>query len=180
MRACVCKRVCACVCGCMCLCVRVSSHTLSPRSLYQRAIAVQEAVYGPNSPETARTLNSLGNVYQAMLRNEDARTAYERALAIQVCGMSVSLCRGADPLNTLLMPQEAAGDAVFVAETLVNLGTLAEASSDHLTAEPLYRRALEIQEKELGDHHDTAATLSNLGMLYQVTPQMLDHLTCVY
>ena len=105
-----------------------------------------EAVVGGDHIEVARTLNSLGNCYQAMMRYDDAKTADERALTIQ----------------------DAATEHVLVAETLVNLGCLAEAVGDHVTAEARYRRALQLQEEQLGDHHDTAATLSNIGCMYQV------------
>ena len=64
--------------------------------------------------------------------------------------------------------QESAREPVLAAETLVNLGCLAECVSDHATADAHYRRALAIQESHLGDSHDTAATLSNMGCMYQV------------
>lgn len=115
-------------------------------SYYTRALAMQEATVGATHLDVAVTLNSLGNCYQAMQRLDDARASFERALNIQ----------------------ESAGEATLAAETLVNLGTLAECAGDHVTAEARYRRALSIQEEKLGDHHDTAATLSNIGCLYQV------------
>ena len=55
-------------------------------SYYTRALTIQEGqAAGTASLDMARTLNSLGNCYQAMTRYEDARTAYLRALAVQVC-----------------------------------------------------------------------------------------------
>jgi tetratricopeptide (TPR) repeat protein len=127
--------------------LRAKSHRKFDEAIswYTRALEMQEGLLGGNNLDVARTLNSIGNCYQAMQRLSDARSSFERALGIQ----------------------EAAGEHALAAETLVNLGALAEISGDHVSAEAHYRRALSIQESHLGDHHDTAATLSNIGCMYQ-------------
>ena len=47
----------------------------------RRAVAVLEPVYGPTHPEVARALTVLGDVFAANGRNDEARGAYERAVA---------------------------------------------------------------------------------------------------
>ena len=55
-----------------------------------------------------------------------------------------------------------------VAPSLNNLAGLYEAQGRYAEAEPLYKRALAINEKALGpDHPDVAASLNNLANLYQ-------------
>ena len=54
-----------------------------------------------------------------------------------------------------------------VATNLSNLGWLYYAQGKYSEAEPLYKRALAIDEKALGpDHPKVAGDLNNLGMLY--------------
>jgi hypothetical protein len=50
---------------------------------------------------------------------------------------------------------------------LNNLALLYEAQGRHADAEPLYKRALAIEEKALGpDHPHVAVSLNNLAVLY--------------
>ena len=52
------------------------------RELLARAVAIFEAVYGPEHPEVAGTLDYLGIVQQQLGELEAARATVERALAI--------------------------------------------------------------------------------------------------
>jgi tetratricopeptide (TPR) repeat protein len=52
------------------------------RTSLQRALAIEEAVYGPEHPEVARMLGNLGNVQHELGKREAARTSLQRALAI--------------------------------------------------------------------------------------------------
>ena len=55
-----------------------------------------------------------------------------------------------------------------MATSLNNLATLYQAMGRYAEAEPLFRRGLEIREKQLGeDHPDVATSLNNLADLYQ-------------
>ncbi|MFD1145508.1 FxSxx-COOH system tetratricopeptide repeat protein, partial [Saccharothrix hoggarensis] len=51
-------------------------------SLFERALAIDEAVYGPDHPEVATRLNNLGHVLSDLGRPGDAQPLLERALAI--------------------------------------------------------------------------------------------------
>jgi tetratricopeptide (TPR) repeat protein len=50
--------------------------------LLQRALAIDEAVYGPHHPDVSTDLNNLASALQALGRASDALPLYERALAI--------------------------------------------------------------------------------------------------
>jgi tetratricopeptide (TPR) repeat protein len=52
------------------------------RAAQERALTIFEAAYGPDHPEVARTLGSLGNVLEALGELAAARAAQERALSI--------------------------------------------------------------------------------------------------
>jgi hypothetical protein len=55
-----------------------------------------------------------------------------------------------------------------VARDLNNLAALLQAKGDYTGAEPLYRRALAIDEKALGPDHPTTKTIQkNLNLLLQ-------------
>ena len=57
-----------------------------------------------------------------------------------------------------------------IATTLNNLATLYREQGHYDKAEPMFKRALSIQEKSLGtDHPHIAGTLNNLALLYQAT-----------
>ena len=52
------------------------------RKAVQRALAIDEKVFGPDHPNVARDVNNLGMVLQALGDLDGARKAFERALAI--------------------------------------------------------------------------------------------------
>jgi tetratricopeptide (TPR) repeat protein len=52
------------------------------RAAFERALAIDERVYGPEHPEVARDVNNLGRVLQDLGDLAGARAACERALAI--------------------------------------------------------------------------------------------------
>ena len=52
------------------------------RQAYKRALAIDEAVYGPDHPTVAIRVNNLGSVLQDLGDSAGARAAFERALAI--------------------------------------------------------------------------------------------------
>ena len=62
-----------------------------------------------------------------------------------------------------------------VATALNNLALLYEAQGRRADAEPLYKRALAIEEKTLGlDHSYGAVSLNNLAVLYQARGRYAD------
>ena len=60
-----------------------------------------------------------------------------------------------------------------VATILTNLALLYQDQGQYAAAEPLYKRALAIEEKALGpDHPEVATTLNNLASLYRATKRV--------
>ncbi|MFC2108097.1 tetratricopeptide repeat protein [Candidatus Bipolaricaulota bacterium] len=52
------------------------------KAAYERALEIDEKVYGPDHPKVARDVNNLGGVLQALGQHAEAKAAYERALEI--------------------------------------------------------------------------------------------------
>jgi tetratricopeptide (TPR) repeat protein len=52
------------------------------RATLERALAIEEAAYGPDHPEVAMTLGNLGNVQRELGELPVVRATLERALAI--------------------------------------------------------------------------------------------------
>ena len=50
--------------------------------LYRRALAIDEASYGPDHPQVARDLNNLAGLLKAKNRIDEAEPLFRRALAI--------------------------------------------------------------------------------------------------
>jgi len=129
--------------------VDVLAVTERTQALLERALSIYEKTHGPEHPDTATTLNSLGGL---RLRAGDdlagARTLFERALAIR---------------EKVLGP-----DHPHTAASVGNLATTLMQMGDLPGARGLYERALAVQEKVLGtEHPDTATVVHNLaGLLY--------------
>jgi len=92
--------------------------------LYRRALAIDEASYGPDHPKVARDLNSLAVLLKATNRLAEAEPLHRRALAIS--------------------ERSLAHDHPLVASTLNNLALLPGTTNRLAEVEPLYRRAVEI------------------------------------
>jgi tetratricopeptide (TPR) repeat protein len=116
--------------------------------LFRRALAIDEASYGPDHPNVARDLNNLAELLQATNRLAEAEPLMRRSLAI------VDATYG--------------NDHPAVAVRLNNLAQLLQAATRLAEAEPLMRRALAIDEASYGkDHPDVARDLNNLaGLLF--------------
>merc|ERR1712139_726586 len=56
---------------------------VTQKSLLERALQIQETVFGPDHRMVAVTLMSLGNAYNDLENGEKARALLERALRIQ-------------------------------------------------------------------------------------------------
>jgi tetratricopeptide (TPR) repeat protein len=117
-------------------------------SLYKQALEIRRAVLGEKHPDTARSLNNLGDLYLKQGRYEEAEPLYKQALAIR---------------------REALGEQhLDTATSLGNLAVLYQSRGRYEEAEPLYNQALEIKRAALGEQHPLAATiLSNLGEFYR-------------
>ena len=119
------------------------------KGLCDRALGIDEAVYGPDHPRVATLLNNLGTMLQDLGDLEGAREKIERALRI--------------------------GEAAYgpdhpdVAVRLSNLGLVLQALGDQEGAREKIERALRIGEAAYGpDHPNVAIYLNNLGLVLTV------------
>jgi tetratricopeptide (TPR) repeat protein len=116
--------------------------------LAQKALQIRYKDLGPEHPDIAASLTTLGQLYQEMGKFNDAQPLLERALQIRYKALG--------PAN----PATAAG--------LNNLGELYLRQKEYDKALPLLERSLQSREKVLGPNHlDTAASLDSLGALYR-------------
>jgi Tfp pilus assembly protein PilF len=160
------------------------------RELLQRALAIFEAVYGPEHPDVAITLGNLGIVQQQLGEFEAARASQQRALAIKEAVYGPEHPDVARTLGNLGIVQEQLGkfeaarasqqralaifEAVYgpehpdVARTLTNLGIVQEQLGKFEAARASQQRALAIKEAVYGpEHPDVAITLTNLGIVQE-------------
>jgi tetratricopeptide (TPR) repeat protein len=160
--------------------------------LMRRALAIDEASYGPDHPRVAIDLNNLAQLLQDTNRLDEAEPLMRRALAIDEASYGPDHPRVAIDLNNLaqllratnrveeavpLMRRALAIDEASygpdhprVAIDLNNLAALLQATNRLAEAEPLMRRALAIFEASYGpDHPDVATNLNNLAALLQAT-----------
>jgi serine/threonine-protein kinase len=114
------------------------------RRLGERALAHAREAYGPESPQYAKAMDTLGWIVH---RSGDVVAAEE-------------LRRQTLDLRRRLLP----ADSLEVAESLVALGLVLRHRARLEEAEALMREALAIRVKRLGpDHLDTANALANLA-----------------
>ncbi|MDP3229743.1 MAG: FxSxx-COOH system tetratricopeptide repeat protein, partial [Acidovorax sp.] len=114
------------------------------RQAYERALAIDEAAYGPNHPEVAIDVNNLGSVLQDLGDLAGAKAHFERALAIDEAAYG---------------PNHPA-----VARDVNNLGSVLKDLGDLAGAKAHFERALAIAEAAYGPNHPTVATdVNNLG-----------------
>ncbi len=117
------------------------------REQHERAIALQEEIYGPNHSRVALSLGNLANSLAEQGMYADARQRYERALAIQEATLG-----------------EHHPELAF---TLNNLGNVVGYQGDNAAAIPYFERALAIWRPALAPNHPLVATcLNNLGTAY--------------
>jgi tetratricopeptide (TPR) repeat protein len=160
------------------------------RPLFDRALAIDEAVRGPDDPSTAASVAWLAYLYKTQGDYAAARPLYERALAITERALGPTHPDTATSLNNLAELLRAQGDtaaarplherALAITEQalgpthlatairLNNLAGLLRDQGDTAAARPLFERALGITEQALGPAHpDTATSLWWLAVLHQ-------------
>ncbi|MBX7220170.1 MAG: tetratricopeptide repeat protein [Blastocatellia bacterium] len=114
---------------------------------FQRALALEEKLYGAEHPETIQTLSNFATLYSAKGDYQQAESMFLKVLAIR---------------EGVFGPENP-----FVADTLNSLGLLYDRAGNYPAAEKAYQRALAIREKALGpDHPDTSQSVNNVGTLY--------------
>jgi tetratricopeptide (TPR) repeat protein len=119
--------------------LQVHARLAEARPLAERALAIDEAAYGPDHPAVAIDLNNLATILRALGLLAEARPLAERALAIDEAAYGPDHPTVAIRLNNL-------------ATILKDLDLLAE-------ARPLAERALAITEAAYGPDHPTVAIL---------------------
>jgi tetratricopeptide (TPR) repeat protein len=123
--------------------------------LFRRALAINEARFGPAHPHGAAYLNNLAELLLATNRLAEAEPLNRRALAI---------------FETSFGPAHP-----YVARGLSNLAQLLKDINRMAEAEPLYRRALAIDEASFGPAHpDVARDLNNLARLLQAANRLAE------
>jgi Tfp pilus assembly protein PilF len=108
------------------------------RASQQRALAINEAVYGPEHPDVAITLGNLGSVQRQLGEFEAARASQQRALAIK---------------EAVYGPEHPE-----VASTLGNLGIVQQQLGEVHLARECALRAVAIFERSLGSEHPYTIT----------------------
>jgi tetratricopeptide (TPR) repeat protein len=168
---------------------RVADHA-GARSAYERALAMDEAVYGRDHPRVAIDVNNLGGVLKYLGKLGEARAAFERALAIDEAVYGRDHPRVAIDVNNLGLVLKDLGElgearaackralaideAVYglvhpsVARDVNNLGGVLRDLGELGEARSAYERALAIFERVFGTEHPNMATLvNNLGVVLQ-------------
>jgi tetratricopeptide (TPR) repeat protein/tRNA A-37 threonylcarbamoyl transferase component Bud32 len=159
------------------------------RALAEQALAMREAVLGPEHPLVANSLQTLASVHQSLGDNGESRRLLERALTIRERTVGRDHPDYAATLGNLANAHQLLGDLdsaerlheesiainerVFgrdhpkVAMGLMNLAGDYFQTRRVRESMQLLERALAIQEKTLGaEHPDVASTLGNLAFLH--------------
>jgi len=135
--------------------LQATNRLAEAEPLMRRALAIDEASYGPDHPEVATDLNNLAHLLKATNRLAEAEPLMRHALAID--------------------EKSYGPDHPKVATDLNNLAGLLRATNRLAEAEPLMRRALALDAKSYGpDHPDVAIDLNNLAQLLQATNRLAE------
>ena len=158
------------------------------KALLERALAIDEAAYGPDHPAVATDLNNLALILRDLGQPEAARPLQERALAIDEAAYGPDHPAVATDLNNLALilrdlgqPEAArplqeralaiteaayGPDHPAVATDLNNLALILRDLGQPEAARPLQERALAITEAAYGPDHPAVATdLNNLALI---------------
>jgi tetratricopeptide (TPR) repeat protein len=164
---------------------------------WERALALDERLFGPDHPQVATSLNNLAELYRALGRYREAEPLYQRALELHERALGPEHPYVATGLNNLALLYEAEGrygeaepllqralairehllgpEHPHVAQSLHNLAGLYSAEGRYGEVEPLCQRALALREQALGpEHPDVARSLNDLAMLYHTQGRYAD------
>jgi len=152
----------------------VQGQTTRAESLYQRLLAIQEDHLGPDDPRTAATLGKLADVYRAQDQFHQAESLYQRLLAIQEKGLEArdpGIAATLGKLADVYRAQDQFHRADSLSKRAMALKLRGQGYAHFVRgrnrpAERFYRRALAIQEKNLGAAHpDLARILDQLASI---------------
>ena len=114
------------------------------KSLFERALSINEQISGQIHPDIASNLNNIGLVLKELGDMQKAREYYERALTINEATYG--------------------SNHPHVAANLNNIGIILDELGDFTRAREYYERALAIDEAAYGPNHpDVAIDLNNIG-----------------
>jgi serine/threonine protein kinase/tetratricopeptide (TPR) repeat protein len=117
------------------------------RGYVERAVAIDEKVYGPHHPKLAITYGTLGLFHRRQGRLDEAATVFARVLAIRE--------KAFGPANPV------------TGEALNDVGLVALLRGDHAAARTALDRALAIDRQAPGAHPlQAATTYGHLGLLH--------------
>jgi tetratricopeptide (TPR) repeat protein len=126
--------------------LQVHARLTDAKALLERALAIDEAAYGPDHPHVATRLNNLATILRGLGQAEAARPLQDRALAIDEAAYGPDHPEVATALNNLALILRGLGQAE--------------------AARPLQERALAIDEAAYGpDHPAVARDLNNLATI---------------
>ncbi len=126
------------------------------KELYERALALHEARFGPDHPQTANVLANLSALHRLQTNYSDALQLLERAVEIwRRSGSEASVAMG---LNNLATLHHAIGDR--------------DSQKLQSRCEALLRESLETTRRLCGpEHPSTATAMTNLAiLLLQIRP----------
>lgn len=155
-------------------------------TLLERAVRIEEQLFGENEEDLSVTLTNLGIIYSQLKEGSKAVEVLQRALALKEPGVGPNAVELVPTLSSLGMARLEIGEAEAALKTLeraldigeTKLGkehadlvpTLLHAASAcrkldrHARAVELTERALRAQERQLGEGHAAlASTLADLG-----------------
>jgi tetratricopeptide (TPR) repeat protein len=112
-------------------------------------LEIREKALGPDHPDVASSLSSLGELYYSLRRYTQAESLFKRALEIR------------EKVFGLAHPK--------VAITLHNFASWWDEQGYYMQAEILYKRSLAILEKNTSYHINMTTALNNLAKLYRAT-----------
>lgn len=138
----------------------------------EQARLIQEKNLGHDNPDVAMFQNNLAELYKYQGKYVEAEQLYKQALATMEKGISPDIqtpdlvkLLAYNSVETLFTGPE----HPEVAKILNNLANIYKIQGKFTEAEPLYIRALAIQEKFYGsDHVDVAKSLNNFAGLYMM------------
>ena len=155
----------------------------------EASLVMLDKAIGSEHPYTARTLHSLGTVYQGQGRMEDAQRLYQRALAIWEKNPGVGILDAATVeaslaaiythqgyyskaeslLKKALATRESVGGAnrAEISSVMSNLGFLYGSQNRLSEARNVLERALQLAESTIGPTHPrTIPIIANLAWVY--------------
>lgn len=141
-------------------------------SLCTWALAQQQQLPDPRTPQLAAILDQLADLYRARGQHSLADSLDKCALACKFGAQAYeSYLEGnyaqAETFyrRALAIQERTIGDHPELARTCRELAMLYQARGNYAQAEALYRRAIAVQEKTLGNHLELARTFENYALL---------------